>query len=256
MGDIRDYIAENLRLSVRVWEAANLGFAATGAMIALVVAALASQWEFTIMNYGLRLLAIFLGTFLLVMIFVITPFRMWAAQKREVDNLTRFPERISFVDLAALAESDYEWTFGNDSFESLDFIRALRQAAGDEYLAIDGRRGCMNRTEDLKDFYLLERIPKDHLRDYQFDVPGFFHCTSNYDISTDTHVSTATKAERFRDLHVANKEKAIMWLQKHAAASKGRTAAAQQLSAERRERWEAERTMPNETKSRSRSHRE
>lgn len=64
MRDLRDYLRQNWHLSIHFWEFANINFAATGALIALIVSwMVADGWQFVWTNLGLRLLTIFPGPF-------------------------------------------------------------------------------------------------------------------------------------------------------------------------------------------------
>lgn len=112
--------------------------------------------------------------------------RRTAAAESEIHALTVKPERISLVDMAALAESRFDWDF-KDSEKRLffDFIDGIRHAVSDYYFSLEGRLNCMNQTEDRKNFYFLDPIPKEHIKEFQIEVFDFFRTPiGNYDIHT------------------------------------------------------------------------
>src|SRR4029453_16623073 len=96
------------------------------------------------------------------------------------------PERISVVDLAAIAKKKYGWTLGISSLDSLDFLDALRQYGADGKLGFDGREGAFAFAEHMKPNFPLREIPPAHFQLAQFDVPLFFEGTENYNVSTYT----------------------------------------------------------------------
>lgn len=144
---------------------------------------------------------------------------------------------ISLDDLAKLARSRYGWRFGNDSYESLDFIDALRQSGADGSLTILGRADCQHLSEDLKNYHPLEAIPREHFRRYSIDVPGFFEGTSNYNMST--HFPTRPNEGTYRDLHIQTKREATEWLREAAPKWRGKRESLEKKEKERRENEEA-----------------
>ena len=129
--------------------------------------------------------------------------------------------RISLVEFAGIAAKDFGWKFGNDHYESLDFLSGLKQAHIDGAIELDGRLGCDGKEEDSIIWHPLVAIPRDHLaRPYwDFDVPHFFNGTRNFDIST-YRVSGSAEG-RFRDIHVRNKAQALEWLRADAQIYRG-----------------------------------
>ena len=141
--------------------------------------------------------------------------------------------RVSLVDFASIAAKDYGWKFGNDSYESLDFVAALKQAHIDGSIELDGRLGCDGKEEDSIIWHPLVAIPRDHLTrpNWDLDVPRFFRGTRNFDIST--YRMGGSAEGRYRDIHVRDKAKALEWLKVDAQTYRGVT---EQLETKRQDR--------------------
>lgn len=145
--------------------------------------------------------------------------------------------RMRLTDLAVIAERDHDWKFGNDSYESLDFIRAVKQAHIDGALDLDGRLGCEGKEEDAAMWHPLVDIPRNHLSrpNWEIEVPYNFKGTRNFDIST--YRMGGTSDERYRDLYVRNKAKALEWLKTEAHLYRGDTERLETKRSERVAEW-------------------
>lgn len=161
-----------------------------------------------------QLLAFKVFSGLLVLWVVWTDLRPFVLRRLNLEQ-----DLFSLADLAKLAQSRHGWKFGNDSFESLDFIDAMRQSGVDGTLPFLGRFGCHQVPADLKAAYPLVDISQAHFVNHWIDVPNFFGGTENYNIST--HFPTRPKDETFRDLHIKTKQAAKKWLSETAPKWRG-----------------------------------
>lgn len=152
--------------------------------------------------------------------------------RARIDGLVNAPRRMPFSDLATVAESDLGWDFRNhDKMHFTDFINAIRQAAVDQHIVIEGRQGCMKMPKHLRESFVFDSIPPNYMRLFRIDVPKWFQGTDNYDITTNR--DDDDDASRFRDLHVTNGAKAVEWLSRSGEEWKGRTKSAHDEHQER-----------------------
>jgi hypothetical protein len=145
------YAKENWGLSVRFWEATNLNFAAAGVLLTIPIAwLLAVGWEVVFSNFALRLAVDFSSVFLLVMLLIITPFRMWLAQRGRAEaaeaallRSSAAAEPISLLELAQVAECDFGWDLFSKSaasgWQAWDLKSGLEHAASRGIVEFDGK---------------------------------------------------------------------------------------------------------------------
>jgi hypothetical protein len=89
MSDIGAYIAENLRLSFAAWGIGQRMASLGGVLIALVLALLAIKGiEATFTPSAINGVAVTLGAWFLFLVLVVTPYRMWLAQRRQIAAMT------------------------------------------------------------------------------------------------------------------------------------------------------------------------
>lgn len=128
----------------------------------------------------------------------------------------RLPQRVPLTELRAWAvnagwNSDVQAaTVGDNDWGS--FCRRLRQAAADGVIYVFGRRYVHDIGKD-HDPEPLIAIPRDHFREYGFDVVALA-TADNYDLFTGQFgvLPRELKGSIFRDLHVDDRQ-AHAWLE-------------------------------------------
>lgn len=152
------------------------------------------------------------------------------------------PIRMPLTDLAAIATAKYDWNFQKEEdLLFFDFIDGIRHAVSDGVFELEGRKGCLGQHEDRKNFYFIVPIPKDHVRETQIDVPGFFKDdVSNYAIHTWSFSDKVSSNDLYCDIHIDNGAKGIAWLESTANEWKGRRAQANLKAEARNEEFRRE----------------
>lgn len=154
---------------------------------------------------------------------------------RYIEELTRRPVRMSFMDFAAHARQE-GWDFGDGS-SYFDFVNAVTQAAFDQHLHLDGREGCIGKPEKRKSEFRMKQIPHDHFEFHEINVPKFLtEDEPNWEVVT----YRLGDMPVYRDIHVSNRAHALSWLKKYAGSFKGAHKEWQQLDHADRAKWVAE----------------
>jgi hypothetical protein len=139
----------------------------------------------------------------------------------EGDNTAASLDRISMTELMKIAKGR-GWDFtSHDSLHLLDLQKAIRQRASDNHLTVWGR---LNRwsNEGLLRNEILEKIPPEHWSAF------YVHLFPALD-GDNFHTKSWTPSEKpqnYLDLHV-NRPEAATWLDRDAAAFRGKTTSKQ-----------------------------
>ena len=99
---------------------------------------------------------------------------------------------------------------GSGNEEALDLLQGLRQAAGDEMINFSGRP-VRSEFELLNRHEILDRIPREHWRDYEIEPMNFINASDNFEVATYSMRQNPPSKGSYRDLH-ANKSQILRWL--------------------------------------------
>lgn len=150
----------------------------------------------------------------------------------------RFPlagdgRRLSFVDFVGVAMQDYGWRFEADDLHAFDLVRAIKQAATDDIIQIDGTQKSSNTNETILTERPLISIPKLYWNDdIWIDIPLLFYNPNNRKLSSYMVGNSEDYTKRYFDLHFHDRVQALRWLAS-IESWKGRTTA-QEVERKRR----------------------
>lgn len=153
-------------------------------------------------------------------------YRIWADERRRVIELDPpLPERISIVDLVKIAEKDHGWNF-KSGWELLDLLHALRHAANDGILEIQGKKpqyGSSPPSDTWRRAQLLfEVIPRSEWSAFKLAIHApFAQNPTEFDNFELLVTSAADQAPRYFDPHLFDRVKAVKWLERQAEAIRG-----------------------------------
>ncbi|HML28165.1 MAG TPA: hypothetical protein PKE16_04870 [Hyphomicrobium sp.] len=251
--DALSYFLENCRLSLKLWEKANLIFAGAGALIAIPVSwAFAAGWEFVWAPSAIHYLAIFPGTYLLTMFLVVTPFRMWTDQKRQAEAVraeAKKDEPLSLLDFARLAEEKFGWDLFSDSastgWQTWDLTDGLKHAANESVLTFEGKRFAIYSSPPDNPFLrrgeLYQKIePGEWLKlMLTISVPGskFASAIDNFELSICSEL--AGNNTQYWDARITDRSAAARWLESQGRRLKGESEKFHAMEEKRKEQQKA-----------------
>ncbi|PPC87523.1 MAG: hypothetical protein CTY31_08070 [Hyphomicrobium sp.] len=137
------------------------------------------------------------------------------------------PERISIVDLAALAQQSFGWNLDASGWEVIDLNTGLKHAANDGFLKFDGKTGGERAGDPFRRSQILFQPIEQgewRLHSLQVTTPGLTYIgVDNFDVTASGY---SRDAPRYYDLHVSDRRDAIAWLKHRSGKFRGAAKAA------------------------------